>query len=145
MKNQDALKKLIRVKSLYLETRQKYVGKLLGRVVELEESIESHAATLKEERTQAYETLEGMQAFAEYQTSIRQKIERLSRVHQEAQAQLRQEQDKLKTLYADIKIHQTLLARAAQDALRQREKKDQEALDDLYASKMRGLNLKAES
>lgn len=127
-----ALHKLMRLKSTTLDQHQRFVSKIRQRVENVENEIKDLKGTLQQEQLSASESLEGSLALAQYSTSVLQKLERLGRLHHEAQAQLEKEQEKLKNLYADLKAVEKIVYETEKKTQETYERKEQSTLDDLY-------------
>lgn len=135
MKKLETLSKIIQVKSHALNARQKFVGKLRKRLGDMEEEIREYHLSLDQERDAASKTPHGMIDYTNYASMIGEKVKRLQKFKREAEAQLAKEQEKLKVLYADLRVHQKILDEGKQKYQAEIDRKEQNSLDDLFSGK----------
>lgn len=135
MEKLKTLSKLIQVKSHTLKTRQQFVGKLRQRLTGIEDEIRGLRATLDQEKEIALQDPQAMVAYHRYATLIADRITGLERFRKEAEAQISKEQDKLATLYADLRVHENIYEDQKSKKQKKIKDKEQVFLDDLFSSR----------
>lgn len=144
MKKLDTLSKLIQVKSHTLNARQQFVGKLRKRLGDIEDEIKEHEYSLQQEREAASKIPQGMIDYTNYASMVGEKIKRLQKFKGEAEAQLAKEQEKLKDLYADLRVHQKIFEEGKKENQAEMDRKEQNNLDDLFSGKKKVSVLQGE-
>jgi flagellar export protein FliJ len=128
----EPIKRLIQLRRQKLEAQQHFLSTLRERLQQLEHEIAMLHHHLKSEQKAALESAEGSLAYVRYAANLQIRLDQLKRLYQEVTIKYETERQKLQDLFGELKSIEIYDSNKQQHLQKDRNRKEQSALDDLY-------------
>ena len=127
----NSLMRLIKFQKKKIDEQRLFVSQVMERIERLQAEIVQLNNTLQYEQELASHTLEGTMMFPTYAKGVHLRKSKVRRYLQEVEAQLAQEQEKLRLQFAELKKFEILHASKVEQERQEREKKIISVQDDM--------------